>query len=233
MVQQGELTDPYYFDFISFAQYEAINREISKDPPFVFEEQQAVDVPDDKPQTFVPVLIRRDPTMTNEKLAPEHSRMVGSTILDRLEDLYGTTDAAIPKIPRGSRPNPGKATMRLAVELHCPADDDLSEECSHNPSSAKLEAALRQLVNLFLINGYAMGASVSKAGAEGSPKIVISLNSPANLWGGRILQSEGAKLDNDFIVKTAMELIRRAGFGASSATVKYAGAIEEITISVA
>lgn len=111
MVQQGDLTDPYYFDFISFAQHEAINREISKDPPFVFEEQQAVDEPEDKPQTFVPVVIRRDPALTNDRLAPEHSRMVGSAILDRMEELFGGTDLAIPKIPRGSKPDLGKEPL--------------------------------------------------------------------------------------------------------------------------
>jgi len=108
MVQQGDLTDPNYFDFISFAQYEAINREISKDPPFVFEEQQAVEVAEDQPQTFVPVVIRRDPSLTNDRLAPEHSRMVGSAILDRLDEIFGATDAALPKIPAGSRPEAGK-----------------------------------------------------------------------------------------------------------------------------
>ena len=116
LVQQGDLSDPYYFDFISFAQYEAINREISNDPPFVFEEQQALDMSDDKPQTFVPVVIRRDPTMRNDKLGPAHSQLVGSAILDRLEDLFGATDSAIPKIPRGSRPDPGEATTRFGHE---------------------------------------------------------------------------------------------------------------------
>lgn len=88
-------------------------------------------------------------------------------------------------------------------------------------------------MNLFLINGYAMGASVSKAGSEVAPKFIISLNSPANLWGGRILRSEGAKLDNDHLVKTAIELIRRAGFGDSFASVRCDGTVEEITLSVA
>jgi hypothetical protein len=111
MVQQGDLTDPYYFDFISFAQYEAINREISKDPPFVFEEQQAVDGPEDKPQTFVPVVIKRDSALTNDRLAPEHSRIVGSAILKRLDETFGATDSAVPNIPRGSRPDPGTKSV--------------------------------------------------------------------------------------------------------------------------
>ena len=106
-MQQGDLTDPYYFDFISFAQYETINREISQNPPFVFEEQQPVDQGDDKPQKFVSVLIKRNPSLTNDMLGPEHSRLVGSAILDRLEEIFGGTGSALPKIPAASRPNEG------------------------------------------------------------------------------------------------------------------------------
>ncbi len=77
-----------------------------------------------------------------------------------------------------------------------------------------------------------MGASVSRVGGETSPTITILLQSPAILWGGRILQVEGAKLNNDFLVKTTMELLRRAGFEASRSSVKYDGTTEEITVSV-
>lgn len=112
MVQQGELSDPFYFDFISYVQYVTINREITQDPPLVFEEQQPVDQGEDKPMKFVPAVVKRDPRLTNAMLAPEHSRMVGSLILDRLDELFGQTDAAIPSIERGSKPSPGKETMR-------------------------------------------------------------------------------------------------------------------------
>lgn len=112
LVQQGDLTDPYYFDFISFAQYETINREISENPPFVFEEQQPVEQGDDAPQKFVPVVIRRNPSLTNEMLGPEHSRLVGSAILDRLENIFGSTDSAIPKFDSGSRPDRGTLAAR-------------------------------------------------------------------------------------------------------------------------
>jgi hypothetical protein len=108
LVQQGDLTDPYYFDFISFAQYETINREITKNPPMVFEEQQPVDQGEDMPQKFVPVVVRRDPSMKNSMLGPEHTRKVGAIILDRLEEIFGGSDSAIPKIPRKSRPDTGK-----------------------------------------------------------------------------------------------------------------------------
>lgn len=56
LVTQGDLTDPYYFDFISLAQYLTINRVINSNPPAVFEEQQAVDRGDDGPTNLSPPL---------------------------------------------------------------------------------------------------------------------------------------------------------------------------------
>jgi hypothetical protein len=120
MVQQGDLTDPYYFDFISFAQYRAINRELTQDPPYVFQEMQ---IPpegqgddDGKPARFVPVVIRRDPNLTNDMLVPTHNSKVGSKILDRLDEIFGDTDSRIPKL--GNKPDSGK-TMSLVSKYGC------------------------------------------------------------------------------------------------------------------
>lgn len=108
MVTQGDLSDPYYFDFISFAQYLAINREISQDPPLIFEEQQPEDVGEDQPQRFVTKIVKRDPSITNDMLAPEHSRRVGEAILQYFDEKLGDTASSLPKIPAGSRPNAGR-----------------------------------------------------------------------------------------------------------------------------
>jgi hypothetical protein len=101
------LSDPYYFDFISYAQYATINREITQDPPFVFQEQQPVTVGEDEPQTFVSVVIRRDSALANDKLAPEHDRQVGVAILDRLQKTFGDSPSALPKAEPQSRPSTG------------------------------------------------------------------------------------------------------------------------------
>jgi hypothetical protein len=105
MVQQGDLTDPYYFDFISFAQYKTINREITLDPPMIFEEQKGIDQGEDKPQKFVPVIIKRDPDLKNSMLGPGHNRKTGEMIINHLEEIFGGTDIAIPKISPNSRPD--------------------------------------------------------------------------------------------------------------------------------
>ena len=197
-----------YFDFISYAQYATINREISLDPPYLFEEQQPIDQGEDKPQKFVPVVIKRDPSLTNDRLGPEHSRMVGESILEKLEEVFGKTDSKLPTIENNSRPD-----------------------------SATLLVALKQLVNLFLVNGYAFNGSVSilsdsrdSTSAAGA-KFLLSLNSPATIWSSKILQVEGAKVSNSFLTKAATEFVRHTGYKVSS-TIKYDGTTENITIMV-
>ena len=118
MVQQGDLTDPFYFDFISFAQYMTINREITVDPPMVFEEQQPVDQGEDQPMKFVPVIVKRDPSITNDKLGIVHSNKVGSMVLNKFDELYGNTDIALPKLKDGtsaSRLDPGTLLCLILV----------------------------------------------------------------------------------------------------------------------
>jgi hypothetical protein len=111
MVQQGDLTDPYYFDFISFVQYRTINRELTQDPPYVFQEMQPVEQEqqtetDGAKTKFVSVVVRRDPRLTNVMLVPTHSSKVGSAILDRLDEIFGITESRIPKLR--NRPAAGK-----------------------------------------------------------------------------------------------------------------------------
>jgi hypothetical protein len=105
------LSDPYYFDFISYAQYRTINREISQNPPMVFEEQQPIEDGDGlqlpapsptsgagqdsstAPQRFVTRVVRRDPSIRNDMLVSEHRKRVGESILARLDQDFGSTPA--------------------------------------------------------------------------------------------------------------------------------------------
>lgn len=83
----------------------------------MFEEQQPKDQGEDKPMEFVPVVVKRDPSLTDAMLPAEHSRQVGALILDKLEETFQGTGSAIPSIERGSKPDSGKCT-RLFL-LHC------------------------------------------------------------------------------------------------------------------
>lgn len=210
MVTQGDLTDPYYFDFISFAQYKTINREVTQDPPYVFEEQQVPPEGSSEPRMtpngnarFVPVIVQRDPKLTNKMLIPTHQAKVGATILNKLEENFRDTDSKIPDV-------------------------------GYQPDSVKLLSGIRQIVILFLISGYAFRADVtSVTGTSGAlATYVVTLSAPATLWSGKVLQAEGDPLDNDFLLKTLTEYIRRSGYENTKSSIKYDGATEELAITV-
>ena len=163
-MQQGDLADPNYFDFISFAQYATINRELN-DPAVIFEEQQPVDVGEGQPQQFDTVVVKRDSSVSKSQLAQRHNDIVGNAILNKLIEKFGDTPSAIPKIEVNSRPD-----------------------------AATLLASIKQMVNLFVVNGFAFNAtaSISKTGtglgdAAGTEFSIIA-TSPANLWSGQSLK---------------------------------------------
>jgi len=204
VVKQGELSDPYYFDFISFAQYATIARDTSGDLPLVFEEQQpdeTVRESESEIQKFVPKVIRRKADLVDDSLLPvRHGEIVGSLILDRLIEIFGNTPSAIPSIPDGSR-----------------------------PSTQILLATLQQLVNLFVINGFAWEGNVSLTkegtklmlGSAAGSEFTVKLSSPATLWSGQALKQRKAKTLNDFFMKSAKVLLARAGYIVTSASTEY------------
>jgi hypothetical protein len=207
LVQQGDLQDPYYFDFISFAQYACISRAINQDPPIVFEEQQPQNLQDeDTPTQFAATIVKRNQLLTNDMLAPEHSKLVGEEILNRLEEKFSNTTSTMPFIAPNSRPS---ADMMLS--------------------------AFKQLVKLFLVNGFAWdgSAEIEKRGlglnASGT-QFTITLVTPATLWSGKALQLRRANPINSFILKAANEIARRAGYK-TVALVKYEGSKEISTLT--
>mmetsp|Transcript_32661 Transcript_32661/g.68101 ORF Transcript_32661/g.68101 Transcript_32661/m.68101 type:complete len:342 (+) Transcript_32661:39-1064(+) len=171
MVSQGDLTDPYYFDFISFAQYTTISREITQDPPFVFVEKQPVEVPEGEPQQFKDTVIRRDPSISNDKLASEHGKLVGTRILDRLNEVFDNTASAIPKYNRDS----------------------------DEAAPFQLLAAMQQLAKLFALNGYALDGSASMENSGKQLQLSLTLTSPATIWSGQALSKERSAIVNTFL----------------------------------
>lgn len=112
-------------------------------------------------------------------------------------------------------------------------------------------SSLKQMVNLFLINGYAFDGTVTRVesssssssssslkGAGGGDasgaQYRIVLTAPVTIWSGRALQQQGAVLSNEFVLKTAKELIRRAGYTIASSSIQYpsGSSTEEILITV-
>ena len=205
VMQQGDLADPNYFDFISFAQYATLAREIVN-PPYVFEEQQPVEVGEDQPQKFDAVVVRRDPTIKNSDLPRIHTEIVGNAILDKLCEKFGATASAIPTIEPGSRPD---------------ADTFL--------------AAIKQMVNLFTLSGFAWEGRASMVQSGTSIKdtqFSIIFTSPATLWSGQSLAAKKAAVTNDFALKTVKAMASRAGYKVVNDSVKYKGNQEITTFSV-
>jgi hypothetical protein len=217
LVKQGDLTDAYYFDFISFAQYRTIYRDMTVDPLMIFEEKQPVanidstreGEEDEVKQEFVTKIIQRDPSIGNSMLPQLHDEYVGSKILDKLMTTFQDTPSAIP-----------------------PLDDP--KDCS----TRQVLKSLQQLVNLFLVNGYAFNGKVElkKDGVDGGvhgSQYIITLTAPANLWSGKSLQQlKNAKPTNDFIGKTAKVMLNRAGFEAIRTSLKYTTSEEITTIEI-
>jgi hypothetical protein len=198
-VKQGDVTDANYFDFISFAQYLTINRVLS-DPAVIFEEMQPIqddDSKDDAPQRFQSVVVRR--TLRNDQLVPSFDAKLGSAILQHLQDTYQGTPSALPSL------------------------------YFQRPGIDAVHSALSQLVKLFLLNGFAWDGRVevvlpkakTTEDAAGTT-FVLTLVSPASLWGNQCLHRQRSQLCNDYLLKTAMQLIQRLGYeSAASSSVQF------------
>ncbi|CAM9135963.1 unnamed protein product [Ascophyllum nodosum] len=91
-IKQGDLTDPDYFDFISFAQYATIAMAM-RNGRDIFEEK--VGAEGDKRT------VQRDPELKdNGRLPEEHARRVGDRILAYCTETFGSTKLA-PVIANG------------------------------------------------------------------------------------------------------------------------------------
>lgn len=213
-VKQGDLTDPSYFDFISFAQYLTINRALS-DPPYIFEELQPVTVPSGSVdetlndsvqlQKFETVVIRR--SLPNDRLIEEFDQRMGQAILQYIDDTYNDTASSLPRL---SNPRP-------------PVDE--------------VEAGLTQLLKLFLVNGFAWEGQVKVVTSRqnNNPSILedasgvtfcLTLVSPASVWGHESLLHQRCPLRNDYLLKTAKQLVQRMGYSIASSSIKFEGTSE-------
>ena len=223
-VKQGDLTDPSYFDFISFAQFLTINRVLS-DPAMVFEELQPIPTTssssspaqirtettnvsdnDTTLQRFEPILVRR--TIMNDQLIPTFRAKFGAAVLQYLDETYRNTPIAI----------------------------TVSRSDANRPSIDAIQASLTQIVKLFLINGFAWDGRVeitpsasfnqwnAAAVVDGAVDVTfcITLDSPASLWGNESLHRQRAMLTNDYMLYVAKEFIeQRTGYTVVSSLVKF------------
>eukprot|EP00617_Octactis_speculum_P014960 CAMPEP_0185754408 /NCGR_PEP_ID=MMETSP1174-20130828/13058_1 /TAXON_ID=35687 /ORGANISM="Dictyocha speculum, Strain CCMP1381" /LENGTH=374 /DNA_ID=CAMNT_0028432599 /DNA_START=84 /DNA_END=1208 /DNA_ORIENTATION=+ len=103
-IVQGELADPRYFDFISYAQYATISSCMNRGL-FVFTEQVGADGEEQ--------VVRRDTTITNALLPAMHSKAVGDTILNWLLERYNK-EGEQPRLPIAM----GQSTDALVANIN-------------------------------------------------------------------------------------------------------------------
>lgn len=219
LVTQGDLKDPYYFDFISYAQYLTVDRDI-RDPPVLFEEQQpikdddanndnnAVDSNGIVLQRFQNVVVKRS-ILEEKELPITHDRLVGEAILEKLIATFENTSSALI--------SPSSSESRIS-------------------SVQELQKAVRQLMNLFLLNGFAYDGIFSVLSFDPEKRkleMQVKLTSPANLWSGKCLQIRNTLVKNDFFGKTAKVLIgQKSDFKVTKYSVQYTKTEEITTISI-
>lgn len=202
---QGDLTNPKYFDYMSAVQYLIINRAI-QDPDTDFDELQPVQGDPDS-ESYDPkwetVHVHR--SVPVQDLVSTHDARVGASILDYVRDTYDGTPIALPKFSTSPR-----------------------------PSLDEVEQSLAQLVKLFLINGFGWEGEVEKRSNKSATTgtFVLTLDAPATLWSATCLQRAKLPLRNDFLLKTAKQLVQSMGYAVESSRVKLQGNQEISTLTI-
>jgi len=191
-VSIGDLSDPQYFDFISFVQYATINDQIQKNRK-VFEEQQGVfgDEGD-----FVTKLVVRDPSLGDkETVLQEHGKRVGEMILDqfiseglKVQTSFKSRPSIDELVPEVNRIMEFLSSKRFCAAFSVSSDD--TQFSSLDPMKSPSD------------NSFKM---------RGERSITVNLERPINLWSQQALGSLGYTLKNNFEVKIIQAYLQRCG----------------------
>ena len=189
-LMQGDLTDPLYFDHVSFAQYAVISDKMRRG------KQSYVQLID---ANGTAESVQRAPLLENNDLLPAaHARLVGDAILDFIVETYGATrPSVIPAgLPYSNNTAAFKAKMRGSP---MPLPDFIT--------------AAQDVLDTLLINSYALNIKVEgplpeKLPNQGSMLMSVRAVGPANLWGSQVLRMR-KDVVNDFEMKVLDRLADR------------------------
>lgn len=191
-LMQGDLTDPRYFDHVSYCQYAVISDKMRRGK-----------------QSFVQLIdangtaqsVQRAPLLANNDLLPQaHSQLVGDSILDFIVETYASI---IPKgLPFSNSTTGFKASVRA----------------SPPPLSDFIKAA-QDILDTLEINSYALNIKVEalpERERAGKASLLLGMRvvGPANLWGSQVLRQRG-DVANDFELKVLGRLADRFNLGLS------------------
>ena len=212
-LMQGDLTDPRYFDHVSYCQYAVIADKMRRGKEsFV----QLIDA------NGTAQSMQRDPRLLNNALLPaEHSRLVGDSVLDFIVETYASI------IPTGLPFSNSTAAFKASVRASPP------------PLSDFVKAA-QDVLDTLEINSYALNIKVEAlpdrdlgAGKGGGSLLLgIRVVGPANLWGSQVLRQRG-DLANDFEIKVLGRLADRFNLGLNVLSAVSGGADTTYVLRVA
>lgn len=197
-VMQGDLADPLYFDFISFAQYATIANKM-RNGALEFVERIGAE--------GTPVVIRRDTRWGNNDLLPiVHSQRVGDALLDWMLITYPQT--AMPPVQLSNETSSSREKLVASFE--------------------DFERYARLVLDIFLINSYCVSVEISTlpSSLDGVNIMTLKMRAPANLWSQEVLRSRRDLPVNDFEIKALEALARRCGLQLKLASVETLNTID-------
>ena len=203
VIEQGNLEDPLYFDFISYVQFEVVAREMPKSAG-VFEERAGAE--------GTTRVVRRDPSLADNAILPAVlAQRLGDTIYARLR--YGFEDTAFPGCPEPARlgdefeANAATIEKGVAALTKCMVDKGYG---------------LRSDV-----------AVVDMKQEKRRVRMRIVVEGVANLWGAQALAARGVSPPNEYLGFALTAYCRASGIGSFYASKASDTAVEiELTVTM-
>jgi hypothetical protein len=171
--RKGDLTDPLYFDFISYSQALAADAALKGHPPRVFEEEydECELKPDQEECPILTRVVRRDFPLDDADLPGEFWRHAGDNIYGGLANGFrGEVFEGVPGLL-----SPGAGADEVA-------------------------AGFRALVGVLVGRGYALSAQVSSSSSSSSSandndlELRVTLEGSATQWGSAALAARRTKV---------------------------------------
>ncbi|KAA8499286.1 hypothetical protein FVE85_6871 [Porphyridium purpureum] len=185
VARQGDLTDPAYFDFISYAAFRTVSQEMFGRPQKVFEEQ--FDAQGSKR------LVLRDPNISDASLPSRFRQLVGDKVL-----LGVREQMQLPQFEGTQGPSPS------ALNSSSPSADLVG---------GILQTMKSKGFALVIDSEVSIG-KVETAGSRNGPasmSVAWELAAPATLWGEAYLRRRRA-LVNDFDAMMIEAMFRQCGW---------------------
>lgn len=205
-ITQGELTDPLYFDFISYVQFNVVGREIPKSTN-VFEERSGAE--------GTVKVIRRDPSLSDNSLLPAVlAQRLGDTIYARLR--FGFEDTVFEGCPEPLNLNSGTSDEVVTQNFEV------------------IRNGLCELTKCMVSKGYGLRSEISILETQTykkKQKVKIVVEGVANLWGAQALAARGVTPMNEYIGFTLTAFCRASGVGSYYST-KQSDTATEIEFTI-